>query len=49
MAKDRQSFVLVEKNTGYTTGTFINGNEIELDWHNDGPEIGVAIETLTWE
>jgi len=49
MAKDRQSFVPVEKNAGYTTGTFINGNEIELDWHNDGPEIGVAIDTLTRE
>jgi hypothetical protein len=46
MAKDRQSFVLVEKNFGYVTGTFVNGNEIELDWHNDGPEIGVAIDTL---
>jgi len=49
LSADRQSFVLVEKNFGYTTGTFTSGNTIELDWHNDGPEIGVAIDTLTRE
>jgi len=46
MAADRQNFVLTEQGFGYTTGTFVSANEIELDWQHDGPALGVAIDTL---
>ena len=46
MSTDGKTFVLTEKDNGYTSGTFISAGEIELDWLRDSPAYGAAIDTL---
>jgi len=46
MGTDGKTFVLTEKDNGYTSGTFISAGEIELDWLRDSPAYGAAIDTL---
>jgi hypothetical protein len=49
IGRDGRTIAIAEEDGGYSSGTIIGDNEIELVYLRDGPSFGVAIDTLRRE
>jgi len=43
---DGRTLTTAEENEGYSSGSILSGNEIELIWHHAGADYSVAIDSL---